>query len=334
QFGLFTLSVGKGTAVSGTFAGIPWATVNAWMEVELDPAGGSSYVMMGSSQMLSVPYALYASSGGTTYWSENGSHITNNNNGNVGIGTSAPGDKLSLRGGAFSFHPVFNDIPYTGIDFDETGDGMRFRANISSSALNTTQMFISRTSGNVGIGTSTPAAKLDVEGNVKIADGTQAAGKVLTSDASGNGSWQAPVANQVSFKSQLLLNQININGGSNQVFFDSVIFNNGNSYNKTTGLFTAPSAGMYYFHAQLLWISSNLPHTVRLTIMKNNFPFEVVDAAGEITATMGYAITSTSALMYLNSGDTVKVLASEESTGSAIIDYYDGGTHFFGYKVY
>jgi hypothetical protein len=43
--------------------------------------------------------------------------------------------------------------------------------------------------GDVGIGTTTPSAKLDVAGNVKITDGTQAAGAILTSDASGNASW-------------------------------------------------------------------------------------------------------------------------------------------------
>jgi trimeric autotransporter adhesin len=45
---------------------------------------------------------------------------------------------------------------------------------------------------NVGIGTSTPSAKLDVIGTVKITDGSQGANKVLTSDASGLASWQAP----------------------------------------------------------------------------------------------------------------------------------------------
>jgi hypothetical protein len=44
--------------------------------------------------------------------------------------------------------------------------------------------------GNVGIGTNTPAAKLDVIGNVKITDGTQGAGKLLTSDANGLATWQ------------------------------------------------------------------------------------------------------------------------------------------------
>nr|WP_228403385.1 hypothetical protein [Chryseobacterium sp. RU37D] len=44
--------------------------------------------------------------------------------------------------------------------------------------------------GNVGIGTAAPAAKLDIAGNVKIADGTQGLGKILVSDANGLASWQ------------------------------------------------------------------------------------------------------------------------------------------------
>jgi len=44
--------------------------------------------------------------------------------------------------------------------------------------------------GNVGIGTNVPTEKLEVQGSVKIVDGTQGAGKALTSDATGKGSWQ------------------------------------------------------------------------------------------------------------------------------------------------
>jgi hypothetical protein len=46
--------------------------------------------------------------------------------------------------------------------------------------------------GNVGIGTTSPGAKLEVNGQVKITGGTPGAGKVLTSDASGLGSWETP----------------------------------------------------------------------------------------------------------------------------------------------
>ncbi|HLP54717.1 MAG TPA: hypothetical protein VK151_06800 [Fluviicola sp.] len=45
-------------------------------------------------------------------------------------------------------------------------------------------------SGNVGVGTQTPAAKLDVNGRIRISDGSQGAGKVLTSDANGFATWK------------------------------------------------------------------------------------------------------------------------------------------------
>jgi hypothetical protein len=51
---------------------------------------------------------------------------------------------------------------------------------------------------NVGIGTTTPAAKLDVAGTLKITDGTEGAGKVLTSDAAGLASWTTPAVVSVN----------------------------------------------------------------------------------------------------------------------------------------
>ena len=60
QFGLFSVSIGSATPVLGTFAGINWGTGNKYLQVELDPAGGSNYIDMGTTQLVSVPYALYA----------------------------------------------------------------------------------------------------------------------------------------------------------------------------------------------------------------------------------------------------------------------------------
>lgn len=58
--GLFNVAVGGGTVESGTFASIDWSTGAKFIKVEMDPAGGTTYTDMGSSQLLSVPYSLYA----------------------------------------------------------------------------------------------------------------------------------------------------------------------------------------------------------------------------------------------------------------------------------
>lgn len=64
SLGLCNLSVGQGTVVSGVFSNIDWGGGAKFLEVEIDPTGGSSYVVMGVTQMLSVPYALYAANAG------------------------------------------------------------------------------------------------------------------------------------------------------------------------------------------------------------------------------------------------------------------------------
>jgi hypothetical protein len=58
--GLFSVNVGMGTVVSGTFSGINWGKNAKFLRVELDPAGGTSYTDLGTTQMMSVPYALFA----------------------------------------------------------------------------------------------------------------------------------------------------------------------------------------------------------------------------------------------------------------------------------
>ena len=62
--GLATLNVGEGTPVAGTFATIDWSTGSYFIKTETDPTGGTTYSISGTSQLLSVPYALYAESAG------------------------------------------------------------------------------------------------------------------------------------------------------------------------------------------------------------------------------------------------------------------------------
>ena len=64
--GLVTLEIGAGTVVSGTFASINWATNAYLIKTETDPTGGTNYTIVGTSQFLSVPYALFASNSGAS----------------------------------------------------------------------------------------------------------------------------------------------------------------------------------------------------------------------------------------------------------------------------
>ena len=59
QNGLVTLIIGDGTS-SDNFSSIDWSTGQYFLKVEVDPLGGSNYLIEDTSQLLSVPYALYS----------------------------------------------------------------------------------------------------------------------------------------------------------------------------------------------------------------------------------------------------------------------------------
>ncbi|MBK6839925.1 MAG: hypothetical protein IPG90_17950 [Bacteroidetes bacterium] len=137
SLGLFSVNIGTGSIVTGTFSGINWGSNSKFMQVEFDPTGGISYTDMGTTQLMSVPYALYS-------------------------------EKSA-------------DLPAgTGIGNTMHWNGTAWVADNA----------IVNNGSNVGIGAPIPAAKLDVAGTIKITDGSQGAGKVLTSNASGLASWQ------------------------------------------------------------------------------------------------------------------------------------------------
>ncbi|AWK05465.1 hypothetical protein HYN56_14950 [Flavobacterium crocinum] len=60
--GLATMEIGGGNPVLGTFSGIDWGAGPHFIKTEIDPTGGTNYTISGTSQLLSVPYALYAGS--------------------------------------------------------------------------------------------------------------------------------------------------------------------------------------------------------------------------------------------------------------------------------
>lgn len=68
--GLVGVEIGGGTIVSGNFATIDWSNGPYFVKTETDPNGGTSYTVTGTTQLLSVPYALHARS--TDSWTVNG----------------------------------------------------------------------------------------------------------------------------------------------------------------------------------------------------------------------------------------------------------------------
>ncbi|MDQ0969645.1 hypothetical protein QFZ20_005048 [Flavobacterium sp. W4I14] len=65
--GLYTLAIGAtgASSVSGTIAGVTWASGLKFVKVEIDPDNGTNFSLAGTAQLLSVPYALYAANGPT-----------------------------------------------------------------------------------------------------------------------------------------------------------------------------------------------------------------------------------------------------------------------------
>jgi hypothetical protein len=144
----------------------------------------------------------------------------------VGIGTSTPGAKLDVNGTSLFQNEL--SIYYTNaiqtmhgtsgasllrmygnssgvemqVDAHSSNSGAATIGTFSNSNLyiktNNTNRVIITSGGDVGIGTSSPATKLDVNGGIKattiqLTSGASD-GYVLTSDSSGNGSWQAPAS--------------------------------------------------------------------------------------------------------------------------------------------
>jgi hypothetical protein len=64
DLGQVNLVIGQGTATLGSFSTINWGTGNYYLGIELNT--GTGYVAMGTTQLLSVPYALYANSAGNS----------------------------------------------------------------------------------------------------------------------------------------------------------------------------------------------------------------------------------------------------------------------------
>jgi len=101
--GLASLEIGTGTPVTGTMAGIDWAAGPYFIKTETDPLGGTAYSIVGTSQLMSVPYALFSANGtpgavGPT--GANGLDGTNGTDGATGLTGATGADGAAGANGA------------------------------------------------------------------------------------------------------------------------------------------------------------------------------------------------------------------------------------------
>ena len=64
EFGNISVMIGSGTKESGDFMNVPWSKMNLMLKIEVDAKGGTNYTELGQTQLLSVPYAMYAQTAG------------------------------------------------------------------------------------------------------------------------------------------------------------------------------------------------------------------------------------------------------------------------------
>ena len=58
--GLINIAIGTGSVTSGSFSAIDWSAGPYFIKTEIDPEGGTTYSIASISELLSVPYAMYA----------------------------------------------------------------------------------------------------------------------------------------------------------------------------------------------------------------------------------------------------------------------------------
>jgi hypothetical protein len=126
SLGLFSIQIGKGSVVSGDFSKIDWSANSYFLQVEMKDSGASAYSLMGTSQMVSVPFALYANKAGnaTTYKAGNGINISNDS-----IINSATDKTVIMKGsGATSVSGAYPNFTITSTDSNtkyHSGSGIK-----------------------------------------------------------------------------------------------------------------------------------------------------------------------------------------------------------------
>jgi len=199
----------------------------------------------------------------------------------------------------------------------------------NSSATQPNTVILGRTDDNsfkIGIGTDNPTEKLQVNGKVKIVDGTQGAGKVLTSDANGVGSWVArsyaeiKLTNDVSFPNNGA--NLKISGTSSKTPATATAITNTNfSFRSTAGGFFKLTYTITFKLDNK--VGKNGDETVEFSIFKEDVSSVVAGSEIRETLSENYETISVTKILNLeankdyslrvtnNSGETLRIYSKQ-----------------------
>ncbi len=135
QFGLFSVAVGTGdsTIGPGNIANVDWSTPK-FLEVEYKLHSASVYDNMGTTQLLSVPYALVSQTAiESEQWKSSGNDIYNANSGRVGIGIANPvSTKVMIKDTLMTSALIVNDEMTTSSAIGSFYDGVTINGQVNT----------------------------------------------------------------------------------------------------------------------------------------------------------------------------------------------------------
>ncbi|MBI5541162.1 MAG: hypothetical protein HY951_13940 [Bacteroidia bacterium] len=171
-FGIVNLNIGTGTPVQGTFSGIIWGSASHFIKVEADPTGGTNYLDMGTTQLLSVPYALYSEKAGNipTYTGGNGIDITG-----ITISNTAPDQTITLsQSGATTVSGTYPNFTISSTDLNMgTPGGLNKTVQFNNAGVfdGDTAMIWDNANKRLGVGTTAPNGRMIVQGSTTASPG-------------------------------------------------------------------------------------------------------------------------------------------------------------------
>ena len=258
-------------------------------------------------------------------WTTNANLLTYNKVGGfVGISTDSPDANLHVTGNIFATNIecsnlIFDTIVITA---DTSLDNVINVSNITSNTVQFTNTGTSLiTLGNIGVNTRLPAHTLDIAGTANVE------ALIATSNI------DCPLINVSSVTSNLITQEgipaftVQLDDGTlvgaSIIDYNTVIRDNTGSYSTSTGQYTAPHTGHYFFSAQGVYEGDLTIYDFRINGTRQN-----INALCDSTSSSSNYIPLTiNAVLYLTAGQTVDVFQVEGGT------FGDDNNFFCGYFI-